>query len=99
MIQKGIFKSLDTCSMAHPAGNEDGKGWQGGCTIGGPGSLAICEVSSEFSGKGAHAGLNPWVGVNALDAAVASYNNIAMLRQQIEPDMRVHGLIRGNEDW
>ena len=26
-------------------------------------------------------------------------NNISMLRQQLHPDSRVHGLILGNEDW
>lgn len=44
----------------------------------------------EFTGVSAHAGGNPWDGVNALDALVASYNNVSVLRQQIKPDERIH---------
>jgi len=40
-----------------------------------------------------HAAGEPWNGVNALDAAVAAYTNVALLRQQMEPDERVHGVI------
>lgn len=48
------------------------------------------EIHCTFRGKSAHAGGNPWEGVNALDALVASYNNVAVLRQQMYPDERVH---------
>lgn len=48
------------------------------------------EIHCEFIGKSAHAGGNPWEGVNALDAMVSSYNNVAVLRQQIQPDERIH---------
>lgn len=44
----------------------------------------------EFRGKSAHAAGEPWNGLNALDAAVAAYNNVSLLRQQMEPDQRVH---------
>lgn len=37
-------------------------------------------------------------GTNALDAAVLAYSSISMLRQQIKPDHRVHGIIEGN-NW
>lgn len=48
------------------------------------------EIHCEFTGISAHAGGNPWDGVNALDALVGAYNNMAMLRQQMKPDERVH---------
>jgi metal-dependent amidase/aminoacylase/carboxypeptidase family protein len=48
------------------------------------------EITCEFIGKSAHAGGNPWTGLNALDALVASYNNVSVLRQQIQPDDRIH---------
>jgi metal-dependent amidase/aminoacylase/carboxypeptidase family protein len=32
-------------------------------------------------------------GVNALDACVQTYNAVAMLRQQVRPDCRIHGII------
>lgn len=48
------------------------------------------QIHVEFMGKNAHAGGNPWEGINALDALVAAYNNVAILRQQILPDERIH---------
>lgn len=48
------------------------------------------QIHCEFTGKSAHAGGNPWEGLNALDALVTSYNNVAVLRQQLQPDERVH---------
>lgn len=50
-------------------------------------------VKSRFTGRPAHASGEPWSGVNALDAAVAVYSSIAMLRQQIQPDERIHIII------
>lgn len=47
-------------------------------------------IRCEFDGKSAHAGGNPWDGVNALDALVCSYNNVSVLRQQLLPDQRIH---------
>lgn len=49
------------------------------------------ELFVEYFGKNAHAGGNPWEGVNALDALVQAYNGISTLRQQIKPDERIHG--------
>lgn len=46
----------------------------------------------------AHAGLSPWEGKNTLDAAVLAYTNIGLLRQQIKPTHRVHGVF-GGKDW
>lgn len=49
------------------------------------------ELFVEYFGKNAHAGGNPWEGVNALDALIMAYNGISTLRQQILPDERIHG--------
>lgn len=49
------------------------------------------ELFVEYFGKNAHAGGNPWNGVNALDALVQSYNAVSTLRQHILPDERIHG--------
>lgn len=46
----------------------------------------------------AHAGLSPWEGQNALDAAVLAYTSVGLLRQQIKPTHRVHGVF-GGQDW
>lgn len=49
------------------------------------GFLAIDEVRVTFIGKPAHAAAAPWEGINALDAVVAAYLNVSLLRQQILP--------------
>ncbi|EPS93720.1 hypothetical protein FOMPIDRAFT_1135632, partial [Fomitopsis schrenkii] len=46
----------------------------------------------------AHAALSPWEGQNAVDAAVSAFNSISMLRQQLLPTHRVHGIFIG-KDW
>lgn len=48
-------------------------------------------------GTRAHAGDAPWDGTNALDAAFLAYSSISVLRQQIKPDHRVHGVIQGSQ--
>ncbi|KAG8013334.1 Peptidase M20 domain-containing protein 2 [Nibea albiflora] len=51
-------------------------------------------VSVKYHGKASHASAYPWEGVNALDAAVLAYNNISVLRQQLKPEWRIHGIIK-----
>lgn len=50
--------------------------------------LVVC-----FKGKAAHAGSTPWQGLSALDAAVSAYVNVSLLRQQLKPTARIHGII------
>jgi metal-dependent amidase/aminoacylase/carboxypeptidase family protein len=54
-------------------------------------------IGAEYRGKNAHAGGYPWEGVNALDAAVAAYNNISLLRQQVKPNERIHNVLLDSE--
>ncbi|XP_019510541.1 PREDICTED: peptidase M20 domain-containing protein 2 [Hipposideros armiger] len=49
-------------------------------------------VTVKYYGKASHAAAYPWEGVNALDAAVLAYNNLSVLRQQMKPTWRVHGM-------
>jgi metal-dependent amidase/aminoacylase/carboxypeptidase family protein len=55
--------------------------------------LGIARVTFEFTGKASHASADPWEGVNALDACIQAFNAVSMLRQQMRPDCRVHGII------
>ena len=82
MLEKGCFDKVDFSMMVHPA-PFDAVYSQ---------SLAVQNVYVTFNGKAAHAAAFPWIGVNALDAAVLSYNAISMLRQQIKPTWRAHGV-------
>ncbi|KAL0931168.1 peptidase M20 (amidohydrolase) [Colletotrichum truncatum] len=47
----------------------------------------------EFFGREAHAAANPWLGINALDALITSYNAISVLRQQTMPGDVIQGNI------
>ncbi|KAI0787127.1 hypothetical protein BC629DRAFT_1582274 [Irpex lacteus] len=89
LLEKGAYEGIDVCVMTHP--------------ISGPpssaliiSSLARQSLDVEYHGKPAHAGNAPWEGKNALDAAVLAYTNVGLLRQQLKPDHRVHGIIKGN---
>lgn len=55
--------------------------------------LGIIRVSFEFTGKAAHASTDPWEGVNALDAVIQTFNNVSLLRQQVKPTARIHGIV------
>jgi metal-dependent amidase/aminoacylase/carboxypeptidase family protein len=56
-------------------------------------TLAIHQVHADYHGVPSHAAANPHLGRNALDAAVLGYLNVAALRQHIQGDERVHGII------
>ena len=56
-------------------------------------SVASAKFKATFMGRTAHAAAAPQQGINALDAAVLAYNGISMLRQQILPYERIHGII------
>lgn len=50
------------------------------------------QVSVNFVGKESHAAAFPWEGINALDAAVNLYQSLGLLRQQLKPSCRLHGM-------
>ena len=83
LIEKGAFDDVDLAMMVHPSSS----------TVTMPKYLAVAFLRITFTGKAAHAAAFPWEGVNALDAAVMAYNSISVLRQQMKPDWRVHGVI------
>ncbi|PKS08716.1 hypothetical protein jhhlp_004769 [Lomentospora prolificans] len=60
--------------------------------------LANIKMRVYFTGQEAHAAIEPWNGVNALDAVCLSYNAVSMLRQQIRPHERIHGIFRSAGD-
>ncbi|KAJ8596037.1 hypothetical protein M405DRAFT_782165 [Rhizopogon salebrosus TDB-379] len=91
LYEKGAYDEMDVCLMCHPAPGPRHSISLSGC-------LAISRITVEYEGHTAHAGLSPWEGQNALDAAVLAYNNVSLLRQQIKPTHRVHGIFEG-KDW
>ncbi len=57
-------------------------------------SLALTALEIRWLGKAAHASAAPWDGINALDALQLFYAGVAALRQQLKPDVRLHGVVR-----
>jgi len=93
LLDAGAYQGVDACLMGHPGPRlapVDG-------VIHVP-FLAVAGVTVTFNGVNAHAGNAPWLGKNALDAAVGAYNNISMLRQQMSPEQRVHAVISHGGD-
>lgn len=56
--------------------------------------LALSALEIRFFGKASHASAAPWDGINALDAVQLFYNGISVLRQQLHPDVRIHGIVK-----
>ncbi|XP_017308936.1 peptidase M20 domain-containing protein 2 isoform X3 [Ictalurus punctatus] len=84
LLQEGVFEDLDVVFMAHPS-QEDATYIP---------DVAEHDLVVKYHGRASHASAYPWEGVNALDAAVLAYSNMSVLRQQLRPDWRVHGIIR-----
>lgn len=83
MANAGVFDTVDVAMMIHPSTTNG----LGGATN------ALNPLKFEFFGKNAH-GCHPQEGKSALDAAVLSYMNINLLRQYVEKDTFIHGIIR-----
>jgi len=88
MVEKGVFDEVDICMMSHPTPFE----------IGSPVWLAASKTKILFKGKASHASAAPWEGINALDAAVACYTSVSMMRQQLKPTTRICGVFTDGGD-
>ena len=83
LIQNGAFEDVDIAMMVHPTPHSAVRAiWN-----------CVTSLKITYTGKAAHAAAFPWEGVNALDAAVMAYTSISVLRQQMKPTWRVHGVI------
>jgi amidohydrolase len=82
MVERGALDGVDAAMMVHPADAD--LRWMT--------TIAIQRLDVVFHGQSAHAAASPWLGCNALDAAVLGYMNVAALRQHIRPEERVHGI-------
>src|SRR3989441_5472540 len=83
LIKGGVFNGVDAAMMVHGFDR-----WVAHADL-----LGIVRVGFEFTGKAAHASADPWQGVNALDAVIQTFNAVSMLRQQVRPECRIHGII------
>ncbi|KAF8074690.1 amidohydrolase [Lyophyllum atratum] len=91
LIERDAYKEMDACLMSHPMSGPIAS------VSNGP-TGAAQSMYIDYTGHAAHAAAAPWEGTNALDAAVIAYSSISSLRQQMKPDLRVHGIIEGT-NW
>ena len=87
-IDAGRFRDVHAALMVHP--------WPEDVLE--PTLIAVQQLSVTYRGREAHAAAFPWLGVNAADAMVVAQTAIGLLRQQLQPGDRVHGIVtRGGE--
>ncbi|KNG84717.1 amidohydrolase [Aspergillus nomiae NRRL 13137] len=92
LLKHGAYEKADLSLMVHPMAQSSFRD-RGVIGAAGQRSIACVDLVCTYTGVSAHAGANPWEGVNALDAFVTAYMNISALRQQIQPQERIHGTI------
>ncbi len=83
LVEKGAFDGVDAAMMIHSSSQN---------ILGMP-SLAREAFEIGFRGKPAHAAAIPHEGINALEAAISTFNSVNALRQHLTPDVRIHGII------
>ena len=83
MAQTSMFREMGAAMMMHPSDE----------TRVDVNFLALSELRFHFRGRAAHASAAPEQGVNALDALIATFNAVSLLRQQLPSGDRVHGVI------
>ena len=83
IAQAGGFDEVDAVVMLHPSSFEAAEHpW-----------IGVRTVDITYTGVSAHASAMPFMGRNALDAAVTAYNSMSQLRQHMLPTDRIHGII------
>jgi len=83
MARDGAFEGVDAVVMLHPFSYDSAV----------QPFLGRRQLRVRYTGIAAHASAQPFMGRNALDAVVAGYQGVAMLRQHIPDTDRVHGVI------
>lgn len=83
LLEAGVFDDIAATVMLHP----------GPVDIAAARSLALSEVTVNYTGRESHAAVAPYLGVNAGDAVTVAQVAIGLLRQQLMPGQMVHGIV------
>ena len=91
LLEAGVFKDVDIAMSSHPSSNRTvipteipmDESW----------SLAMVGYRYAYHGKAARAAVVPYEGVNALNAVIHLFTGIDALRQHLQDDVRIHGII------
>ncbi|HOX81990.1 MAG TPA: amidohydrolase, partial [Chryseolinea sp.] len=89
MAREGLFSDVDVCLDWHPD-VEIIANMQS--------SQAMVDFVVEFKGKAAHAAADPWNGRSAVDGLEAFTHGVNMLREHVQPSVRMHyAIVRGGD--
>lgn len=83
LVEAGVFAEADVAMMAHASDMRRAHRL----------FLGNRKFEFVFHGRAAHAAAYPERGVNALDAVIALFVSIGLLRQQLPKSVRVHGIV------
>lgn len=84
LVEAGVFAGVDAAMMAHASDMRRAHRL----------FLGNRKFDFTFRGRAAHAAAYPERGVNALDGVIALFVNVGLLRQQLPPSVRIHGVVR-----
>lgn len=87
-VEGGFFRDVHAAMMVHPFPVDAAE----------PPIIAVQQLKVAYTGRAAHASGFPWLGINALDAMVVAQTAIGLLRQQILPTDRIHGIVTRGGD-
>ncbi len=88
LIDAGAFDGVHAAMMVHP--------WP--TDVATPNIIAVNQLEVTYTGREAHAAGFPQRGLNAADALVIAQTAIGLLRQQLLPTDRVHGIVTRGGD-
>ena len=83
LVEAGVFAEADVAMMAHASDMRRAHRL----------FLGNRKVEFVFHGRAAHAAVYPERGINALDAVIALFVNVGLLRQQLPRSARIHGIV------
>ncbi|KAM7185633.1 hypothetical protein V8F20_011711 [Naviculisporaceae sp. PSN 640] len=76
LLNAGAYEDVDISLISHPGILNNSPMVR---------TTAFTRLEASYHGRAAHSANSPWLGINALDALVVSYNAVSVLRQQIMP--------------
>jgi amidohydrolase len=88
LLDRGAFADAHLALMSHP----------GPVDVARAEAYAVSHLGVVYEGKAAHAAAYPDLGVNAADAFTIAQVALALLRQQLPSDARVHGIVTHGGD-
>lgn len=88
LLERGAFDETHLAMMVHPAPID----------VLEPRLVAAATFDVRYTGRAAHAGGFPELGINAADAITVAQTAIGLLRQHLTPTDRVHGIVTRGGD-